>query len=245
MTKKSILFLGATSDIGLSLANIFAKNDFNLMLASRDTEYLKLKSNEIKKKYNTSISIYSFDILNEKNYVGFISKLEVIPDIVVCCVGYLGKQLKTQNSLQESSLVMRTNFLGPVSIINIFANMFEERGSGIIVGLSSVAGERGKASNYIYGSSKAAFSSYLSGLRQRLHKKKITVITVKPGYVLTKMIMHKKLPFFLTISKKKAAELIYKGIMSKRDIIYVGVIWFFIALILKIIPEKIYKTLRI
>ena len=245
MTKKSILFLGASSDIGLSLANIFAKNGFNLMLASRDTKYLKIKSNEIKKKYNTSISIYSFDILNEKNYVGFISKLEVIPDIVVCCVGYLGKQLKSQNSLQESSLVIRTNFLGPVNIINIFANMFEERGSGTIVGLSSVAGERGRASNYLYGASKAGFSAYLSGLRQRLHKKKINVITIKLGYVLTKFVKDKKLPFFLTISKEKAAKIIYIGITKKRDIVYVGVIWFYIMFILKIIPEKFYKIFRV
>ena len=245
MTKKSILFLGASSDIGLSLANIFAKNGFNLMLASRDTKYLKIKSNEIKKKYNTSISIYSFDILNEKNYVGFISKLEVIPDIVVCCVGYLGKQLKSQNSLQESSLVIRTNFLGPVNIINIFANMFEERGSGTIVGLSSVAGERGRASNYLYGASKAGFSAYLSGLRQRLHKKKINVITIKLGYVLTTFVKDKKLPFFLTISKEKAAKIIYIGIMKKRDIVYVGVIWFYIMFILKIIPEKFYKIFRV
>ena len=245
MTKKTILFLGASSDIGLSLANIFAKNGFNLILASRDTGYLKLKSNELKKKYNTSISIYSFDILNEKNYVGFISKLEVIPDIVVCCVGYLGKQLKSQNSLQESSLVIRTNFLGPVNIINIFANMFEERGSGTIIGLSSVAGERGRASNYLYGASKAGFSAYLSGLRQRLHKKKINVITIKLGYVLTKFVKDKKLPFFLTISKEKAAEIIYIGIMKKRDIVYVGVIWFYIMFILKIIPEKFYKIFRV
>lgn len=245
MTKKSILFLGASSDIGLSLANIFAKNGFNLMLASRDTKCLKIKSNEIKKKNNTSISIYSFDILNEKNYVGFISKLEVVPDIVVCCVGYLGKQQKSQNSLHESSLVMRTNFLGPVSIINIFANMFEERGSGTIVGLSSVAGERGRASNYLYGASKAGFSAYLSGLRQRLYKKKINVITIKPGYVLTKLVKDKKLPFFLTISKEKAAEIIYIGIMKKRDIVYVGVIWFYIMFILKIIPEKFYKIFRV
>ena len=100
----------------------------------------------------------------------------------------------SQNSFEESLKSIQTNFTGLVSILNVVSNDFESRKSGIIVGISSVAGDRGRGSNYIYGSSKSGFTSYLSGLRNRLFNSGVKVITVKPGFIKSKMTSHLDLP---------------------------------------------------
>jgi hypothetical protein len=132
-----------------------------------------------------------------------------------------------------------------VSLFNIIANDFEKRRSGFIVGISSVAGDRGRKSNYIYGSAKAALTAYLSGLRNRLYDAQVHVMTVKPGFVATKMTEGMDLPEKLTAQPEEVAKDIYKAQQKSKDVLYTKSIWRFIMMIITAIPEWKFKGMSI
>jgi len=140
---------------------------------------------------------------------------------------------------------MDTNYTGVVSLFNIIANDFEKRKSGFIVGISSVAGDRGRKSNYIYGSAKAAFTAYLSGLRNRLYDAQVHVLTVKPGFVSTKMTEGMDLPEKLTAQPEEVAEDIYKAQQKGKNVLYTKWIWRWMMLIIRSIPEFQFKKMSI
>ena len=123
------------------------------------------------------------------------------------------------------------------------ANHYEKDEKGFIVGVSSVAGERGRKANYIYGSSKAGFTTYLSGLRNRLYKSNINVLTVKPGYIYTKMTEKLKLPSLLTAKPDEVAKLIFSSQKKKKNVIYIKSVWRLIMLLIRIIPEWKFKKM--
>ena len=156
----------------------------------------------------------------------------------------MGEQKKSESEYKKIVEVVRTNFEGPVCLISEFANRFVERGYGTIVGISSIAGSRGRASNYVYGSAKAGFTAFLSGLRNRLFKHNVHVVTVLPGFVDTKMTEDMNLPSILVSKPKKLAKLIYASVQSKKDIVYSMFIWRIINIIILGIPEKVFKKLN-
>lgn len=244
MNKGPVLIIGAKSDIGLSLANKFASQGYDIQLAARRLAELELVSKDVGAKYNITLDCYEFDILEYNKYSKFIKSLRKTPEILICCVGLMIDQKKSEVNFDNRLNVIRSNFEGPVHIISEFANIFEYRGHGIIVGISSVAGERGRASNYIYGSGKAGFTTFLSGLRNRLAKKKIQVITVLPGYVSTKMTNHLKLPARLTAQPDEVATAIFNGVRKRKNIVYVKSIWKLIMTIIKNIPEHFFKRMK-
>ena len=157
----------------------------------------------------------------------------------------MGEQQKSEKDLQSTIKIIRSNFEGPASIIGMLANNFEERGSGTLIGISSVAGERGRGSNYIYGSAKAGFTTFLSGLRNRLMNKNVHVITVLPGFVATKMTNHLKLPSKLTAQPNEVANAIFNAVRKKQNVIYVKSIWRLIMIIIKNIPEHFFKRMKL
>lgn len=242
MKNKNVLFLGALSDIAKSTVHKFGENGYNLQLAARNLDDLKKISADLKIRYNVDINVYEFDILKTENYQNFIKELKEIPSIIICAVGFMGEQKESENNTKLRVKVLRTNYESPVNIISDFANIFENRGYGTIVGISSVAGDRGRSSNYIYGSAKAGFTTFLSGLRNRLAKKNVHVLTVIPGTVYTKMTLNSKLPKFFTSSPNEVAEDIYNAVIKKKNIIYTMKIWRFIMFIIKFIPEGIFKN---
>ena len=141
------------------------------------------------------------------------------------------------------------NFTGAVSILETIAKNFEARRKGFIIGISSGAGDRGRASNYIYGSAKSAFSTYLSGLRNRLSKSNVHVMTVKPGVVNTPMIKDEikelKLPAILIAKPEDVAKDIYNAQIKGKDILYSRWFWKYIMMVIKCIPEPIFKRLSL
>jgi len=242
MKNKNILILGALSDIAKSISKKFAENGYDLILAARNREKLQKESDNLKNQYNINISTYEFDVLKTETHQNFIKNLEKIPSIVICSIGFMGEQKENENKSELRNKVLRTNFEGPINIISDFANIYEKQKYGTIVGISSVAGERGKSSNYIYGSAKAGFTAFLSGLRNRLAKKNVHVLTVIPGTVYTKMTSGLKLPKLITSSSNDVAKDIYFAIQKKKDVIYTMKIWRFIILMIKCIPERIFKN---
>ena len=245
MKKKTLLVLGAKSDIGIAVAHAFAKKGFDIQLASRNSKTLKDDCSDITIRYGVLATFHEIDALDLNSHEKFISTLPKVPNIAFSAIGVLYSQQECEKDIKKSLTVMRTNFEGIVSILSHFANLFQERGSGAIIGISSVAGDRGRASNYIYGASKAGFTAFLSGLRNRLYPYGVDVITIKPGFVRTKMTKHIDLPNSLTSNSKKVAHSIYLAYKNKKNIIYVEPIWKYIMGFIKIIPENIFKRLKL
>lgn len=245
MSKGHVLILGATSDMAMAIAHRFAKAGHPIQLAARDPSALEAAETDLTVRHQVAVSRHAFDALDTGSHSGFLDGLEVLPEIVVCAVGYMGDQLENERDLDQAAKVMRSNFEGPASILALCANRFEERGSGTIVGISSVAGNRGRATNYVYGSAKAGFTAFLSGLRNRLAKKDVHVLTVLPGFVATKMTEGMDLPEKLTAEPKEVGEAVFQAVKSKRNVIYVRKIWWVIMTIITNIPEFIFKKLSI
>ncbi len=242
MKNKSVLILGALSDIAKSIAKKFGENGYDLLLAARNIDELEKLSTDLKIRYDVKVSIYEFDILKTETHENFIKSFKEIPSLLICAVGFMGEQKENENKSINRTKVLRTNFEGPANIISDFANIYENLKYGTIVGISSVAGERGRSSNYIYGSAKAGFTAFLSGLRNRLAKKNVHVLTVIPGTVYTKMTLGLKLPKIFTSSPDEVANDIYIAVKKKRNVIYTMKIWRLIMFVIKCIPEGIFKN---
>tara|TARA_R110000737_G_scaffold335362_1_gene354110 strand:+ start:3275 stop:3997 length:723 start_codon:yes stop_codon:yes gene_type:complete len=240
-----VLIIGAKSDIAKATARKYAENGFNLYLAARDVDELQELASDIYTRTQKDVQCFSLDILDYSSHQAFYDSLPEKPQGVISAVGYLGEQGKAQSELEEANLILNTNYTGVVSIFNIIANDFEQRRSGFIIGISSVAGERGRKSNYIYGSAKAALTCYLSGLRNRLHESNVQVLTVKPGFVATKMTEGMDLPEKLTAQPEAVAEDIYQAQKKGKSVLYTKWIWRWIMLIIRTIPEWKFKGMSI
>jgi decaprenylphospho-beta-D-erythro-pentofuranosid-2-ulose 2-reductase len=242
---KQAIILGASSDIGVALAKVMAEKGINLILASRNVDRLNPLKSSLILKHSVSIDLLEFDATDYKSHQDFIADLPNSCDLAVCMFGYLGDQKLASENWEESMKIIETNFTGAVSTLNRIAEKWIPLKRGMIVGVSSVAGERGRGSNYLYGSAKAGFTTYLDGLRNMLFQHSIHVLTVKPGFVATKMTSHLELPAKLTSSPEQVAQAIMKATEKKKDSIYVSKVWFWIMLIIKTIPEGIFKKLKL
>lgn len=242
--EENILILGATSDMAVAIARQLAIEGYSITLAARSMERLTAMEGDLRVRSKAMVSSVFFDALDFESHQRFYDGLAEKPDIVICVFGMLGDQGEAQRSWEQARKIIDTNYTGAVSILNVVANDFERRKSGVIVGISSVAGERGRQSNYIYGSAKAAFTAYLSGLRNRLYHHGVHVVTVKPGFVRTKMIENISTPAILTASPKKVAERISRAIRNKSNTIYVLSVWRLVMFIIKLIPESVFKRLK-
>ena len=240
-----LLILGAKSDIAKAVAHKFAQNGFNIYLAARNHQGLERDITDIEIRYNIEAQAVEFDALDYKSHQVFYDGLQEKPLGVICSIGYLGDQRTAEQDFNEANKIIKTNYSGCVSILSIIASDFEKRQQGFIVGISSVAGDRGRQSNYYYGSAKAGFSVYLSGLRNRLSKSNIPVITVKPGFVNTKMTEGMGLPPLLTAQPEEIAETIYKSWKNKEDVVYTKWFWRWIMLAIRNIPERLFKKMEL
>lgn len=245
MTKPPVLILGARSDIGKAVAHKFAALGHPIQLAARNASSLGADKADIELRHKVSVSLHEFDALATDSHEAFVAELPELPQIAVCAVGLMGEQTENERDISAAARVMRSNYEGPASILAILANRFEERGSGSIVGISSVAGDRGRATNYIYGSAKAGFTAFLSGLRNRLTKRGVNVLTVLPGFVATQMTEGMDLPAKLTAEPAEVADAIARAVEQKKDLIYVRPVWRLIMLIIRNIPERIFKRMKI
>lgn len=244
MTQTCVI-IGATSEVGMQLAPIYAQNGYNLHLLARKPQKLdSLKSHlEIKQKIKVTISF--FDALDFKSHHNLFQPIATHSDVVIFLVGILGNQKEGEHNLDHAFDIMDTNYKSGISILSIFANQYEAQQKGTIIGVSSVAGERGRQSNYLYGSAKAGFTAFLDGLRNRLSKANVHVITVLPGFMATQMTAHLELPKLLMASPQQAAKAIYKSHQKKKNRVYVIWLWRYIMLVIKNIPEFLFKKLSL
>jgi short-subunit dehydrogenase len=243
--KQFALILGANSDIARAIAHRYAKEGYHLQLAARKSERLEADVNDLQIRYGISAQALEFEARDYASHPAFYQGLSPKPGLVFCVFGYLGDQETAQTDWNMAAEILETNFNGAVSILHQAGNEMEKLGRGTIVGISSVAGDRGRASNYYYGSAKAGFSAFLSGLRNRLAKKGVHVLTVKPGFVDTAMTEGLDLPPLLTAKPEQVANDVFRAVSKKKNIIYTKWMWKWIMLIIRNIPEGIFKKLKL
>ncbi len=240
-----ILIIGAKSDIAQALAREYAKHGYDLYLAARNSEKLNDFASDLSIRTQQTIKVLEFDVLDYNSHEAFYKNLKEKPTGIISAIGYLGNQERAQSDFREAKLIIDTNYTSIVNFFNIIANDFEERKSGFIIGISSVAGDRGRKSNYLYGSAKAAFTAYLSGLRNRLFVANVYVLTVKPGFVRTKMTEGMELPARLTAKPEEVARDIFKAQLKGKNVLYTKWIWKWIMLVIRMIPEWQFKKMNI
>jgi short-subunit dehydrogenase len=245
--QKTVLVVGGSSDIGRATALRYAEAGWRVWLAARDVATAQRNADDIKVRTGIEPTVYPLDALQTDRLADFVAALPALPDTVVCMIGELGDQARAAHDLAHATAIMRSNFEAPSLLLGLFAQAFETRGSGTIVGVSSVAGDRGRASNYIYGAAKAGFSQFLSGLRNRMALAgQVRVVTVKPGFVRTRMTAHLTLPAALTVTAGRVAADIFSAAEQRpRDVIYVGRRFRLVMTIICAIPEALFKKLKL
>jgi len=241
----TVLLLGAGSDMAVAIARKFAAEKYDIQLAGRQIAALQPQQQDLQVRYGITATAHTFDATNFNTHADFFAGLPVQPDITICVFGYLGDQEKAQQNWVETAAIINSNYTGAVSILNIVAESYAEKKQGTIIGISSVAGERGRQSNYIYGSAKAGFTAYLSGLRNRLFRSGVHVMSVQPGFVNTRMTQHLKLPPLLTAQPEAVANAVFNAAKKRKNVLYVKWHWKYIMLIIKSIPEGIFKKLSL
>ena len=236
------LIIGAKSDIGRALARRYAEAGCDVILAARRADALENARADLEVRHGVRAFVVECDVIN-LDPDGFFATLPEIPGTIVMVAGLLGDQTDARADTAIAKKVMETNYLGPALFLLAGARVLAGRGSGCIIGISSVAGDRGRASNYIYGSGKAGLTAFLSGLRGSMAKKGVNVITVKPGYVATQMTAGMKLPKLLTAQPDEVATAILRAQRRGTDILYIKRVWQLIMIVITLIPERIFKRL--
>jgi short-subunit dehydrogenase len=243
----SVLILGATSAIARAVAAQFAREKCNVLLAGRNVTELQKTARDLEIRFAVQAAVVPFDAVDFASHPSFFATcLEQAGGElggVVLCHGYMADQQLAQKDFAEAQRMIDTNYTSAVSILNLCANHFEEKRQGFVCAISSVAGDRGRQSNYLYGSTKAALDAYLEGMRVRLAKAGVPVLTVKPGFVDTRMTWGLK-GMFLVASPERVARDIHRAIRRKKNVIYTPWFWAGIMAIIRNIPRFIFKKMK-
>jgi len=234
---RSVLVVGATSDIGHAIARAFADQGYAVQLAGRDPVRLKAVADDLGE---SAAGTHPCDVLAEGGGTDVIDELDPLPDVAVCAVGAYGRAQGGEEALR----LMRVNYMGPALLLGALGERFAARGSGVLVGISSVSGDRGRGRNLAYGSAKAAFTAYLSGLRNRLFANGVHVVTVKPGYVRTRGAAPGK-PRVLTAEPEEVGRAVLRAVHRRLDVVYVRRRWRLVMLAVRATPERWFKRLGI
>lgn len=241
------LIIGATSAIAEACAKRFAAQGHSLFLLARNSERLESLAQDLRVRGAKAVHCTTFEANALDSHQALLERVKIELgglDQVLIAHGTLGDQRACEQSVELTLQELQTNALSVISLLTLLANHFEQQRHGCIAVISSVAGDRGRQSNYVYGTAKGALSIFLQGLRNRLHKSGVQVLTVKPGFVDTPMTASlPKGPLWAT--PEKVAEDIDKAIENKRNVLYTPSFWFLIMAIIKSVPESIFKRLSL
>ncbi|MDQ1097768.1 MULTISPECIES: SDR family NAD(P)-dependent oxidoreductase [Chryseobacterium] len=236
---KNVLILGANSDVAKQCMKQYVQKGFSVMAASRDTGSLEHFVQE--NKLHSKVTVLSFDAVDFAAHQNFYAALPAKPHIVVYAAGFLVDNASALEDFEGAQQMMMVNYMGAVSILNIVAMDKENKNLERIIGLSSLSGVRGRKSNFVYGSTKAAFTTYLAGLRQELASRNITVNALVIGYIRTKINAGLQLNESLIMEPDYVARYIVNA--GNSFTIVPNFKWKIIYLILKILPESLVAKL--
>jgi short-subunit dehydrogenase len=243
----SVLILGATSPIARSIGAAYAEAGHSVYLGVRDVEEGRRLASDISIRFQVESESGVFDALEFDQHPQFVDEVErrLGPiEVAVVAFGYMGDQDESEHDFDAARRVIDTNYTGAASICEVIARKMAERRSGSIVGIASVAGDRGRKSNYVYGSAKGAFALYLQGLRNRLHDAGVHVMTVKLGFVDTRMTygMETAIPI---ADPEAAGAAVFQAERRKQNELYYPRFWRGIMGVIKAIPESLFKRLSL
>jgi short-subunit dehydrogenase len=244
---KDVIIIGAASGIAQALARKLAqRGGVRLMLWGRTRAKLEIIAADLRVRTGATVEADAFDFNDFNAHRAALDRALVLGDwdTAVICHGTLGDQSAGEKDFALVEQEFRTNCLSVLSFLTLLANYFEKRGTGTLAAISSVAGDRGRQSNYIYGTTKAALSTFLQGLRNRLSSKNVHVLTIKPGFVDTPMTAHLKKGLLFATPEKVAQDII-RAIAGKKSVLYTPWFWRWIMLAIKMIPETIFRKLRL
>jgi len=243
-----IAVFGAGSDMARALVVRMAalEKDVRFELFSRDTGFLERFSRDLAVRYGKEARVHPFEATAYETHEELVARLFEEPvDVVVVAFGVLGDQERAERDVEEAKRVIEVNYLGAVSLLTHVANRMEAQGYGTVVVFSSVAGDRGRRKNYVYGSAKAGLSAFASGLRGRLLSRGVRVITVKPGVIRTKMTAHLRTGL-LAVGPEVVARDVHRAIRRGRPLVlYTPWRWRVILALLRTLPEGLFHRLGI
>ena len=242
-----VLIVGASSAIGRAIARRWAMSGANVILAGRDVDDINRTAADVRIRSGQIVEVAPFDATafatHEAFWADCLRRAGGKIDGVILLHGLLPDQSIAQDDLEVARQVLDVNFTSAVSLLTLAGADFAGRKQGFLCVFSSVAGDRGRQSNYVYGAAKAGLTAYLQGLRNRMHHLHVTVTTVKPGFVDTGMTWG--LPgLFLVASPDKVAEDVFRAVQKKKSVIYTPFFWRYIMLIIKSVPESIFKRMK-
>ena len=244
---RHILIIGATSAIAEATARRFAKDGDRLYLVARNPERLAAVASDLKVRGASQVETSVLDANETENHEKLIMEAEASMtglDTVLIAHGTLSDQKGCEASFDETLKELQTNCLSFISLLTHVANRFEEQKKGTIAVISSVAGDRGRQSNYVYGTAKAAVTTFLQGLRNRLYRSGVKVITIKPGFVDTPMTAGFR-KGLLWASPEQVGEGIYRALQGKGGVTYLPWFWKYIMVGIKLIPEQVFKKMAL
>jgi decaprenylphospho-beta-D-erythro-pentofuranosid-2-ulose 2-reductase len=244
---KRILIIGATSAIAERCARIWATRGDALHLVARNEQYVQTIAADLDVRGASAVTTNCLDVNDIDKHEELLNVADDAlagVDIVLIAHGTLSNQKSCELSVEETLQELQTNALSTISFLTIIANRFEAKKSGTICVISSVAGDRGRASNYVYGSAKVMVTAFTSGLRQRLYKSNVSVVTIKPGFVDTPMTSEFE-KGLLWAKPSVVAALIVKAIDKKKAEVYVPRFWRYIMFIIKFMPSSIFKKIEL
>lgn len=241
-----VLVLGATSAIAIGIMRLMATRGAHFYLVARDEDKLRAVASDLTVRGAGSVAARVANLNDMALHPSILedaaSTLGTI-EMALIAHGILGNQEEAQASYSHAEAVFRTNLLSPVSLITWLANYFEATHQGTLAVISSVAGDRGRKSNYIYGASKGGLNVYLDGVRNRIDRSGVHVLTIRPGFVATPMTAHlRQGPLFA--SPQEVGLGVLRAIAARKDIVYVPAFWTVIMWVVKKIPQRIFKRLN-
>jgi len=245
--QKNILIIGATSAIAKATLRLYAEQKHNLFLVARDEMLLQNIAEDAKIRGANQVETYALDLTQLDQHTSLIETIyQSYPqvDIVLIAHGTLPNQPACEKDVEQTLHEIQINGLSTISLLTLLANRFESQKSGSIAVITSVAGDRGRQSNYVYGAAKSLVSTFLQGLRNRLNDNNVQVLDIKPGFVDTPMTAEFKKGALWAKPEQIAASII-KAINSNKNTLYTPWFWWVIMFIIRSVPEFIFKKLKL
>ncbi|MDR1064364.1 MAG: SDR family oxidoreductase [Azoarcus sp.] len=244
---KRILIVGATSAIAMACARLWAAEGARFFLAARDAEKLAALAGDLRVR-GADVASFQMDVNDVAAHAGLIEQAFQAwqgLDIALIAHGTLPDQSACERDAALTLREFSTNGLSVIALLTGLANRFERQQGGALAVITSVAGDRGRPSNYVYGSAKAAVSVFCEGLRARLSRAGVALTDIRPGFVATPMTQGRPLPKRLTATPEAVAKRIVAGIARKADVLYAPFFWFPIMLAIRCIPGALFKRMKL
>jgi short-subunit dehydrogenase len=245
---KKILIVGATSSIASACARLWAAEQSEFFLVARDGQKLQQTCADLQARGARAVTPYEMDVSdNAEHAVMFERCMAALQTVDICLIAYgsLPNQRECEQSVEVALREFANNGSSVIALLTLLANRMAAQHRGTLAVISSVAGDRGRPSNYLYGAAKAAVTAFCEGLRARLFKSGVHVITIKPGFVDTPMTLGLALPALLVAQPDTVAQRIVAGIERKAAVLYVPGFWAWIMGLIRAIPQPIFKRLNL